>query len=121
MYEIIIFVIVGLLAGILSGFLGIGGGIIIIPALVYICGFTQLKAQGTSLAVLLPPVGIMAFLEYYKHGNVNLKAGLIIAASLIIGSAIASRYAQNIPPNILQKAFAIFLIIISIKMLVSNK
>ena len=67
MLNIILFILIGLIAGILSGFLGIGGGVIIVPALIYICGFSQLKAQGTSLAILLPPVGILAFIEYYKR------------------------------------------------------
>jgi uncharacterized membrane protein YfcA len=120
MLNIFIYIIIGLIAGILSGFLGIGGGVIIVPALIYICGFTQLKAQGTSLAILLPPVGILAFMQYYKKGNVDIKAGAIIAITLIIGSAIASRFAQNISPSLLRKGFAIFMIAISLKMFFSK-
>lgn len=74
--NIMIFVVIGLLAGVLSGLFGIGGGIIIVPALIYLCGFTQLKAQGTSLAIMLPPVGIVAFIQYYKRGQVDLKGGI---------------------------------------------
>ena len=72
MLNIVIYLLIGILAGLLSGLFGIGGGIIIIPALVYIGGFSQLKAQGTSLAALLLPVGILAFIEYYKKGNVDM-------------------------------------------------
>lgn len=120
MVNIILFISIGLLAGILSGFFGIGGGVIIVPALIYICGFTQLKAQGTSLAILLPPVGILAFIQYYKNGNVNIKAGMIIAIALILGSAIGSKFVQNISPNVLRKGFATFMIVISLKMFFSK-
>lgn len=120
MLSIISFILIGLIAGILSGFLGIGGGVIIVPALIYICGFTQLKAQGTSLAILLPPVGILAFIEYYKKGNVDLKAGMIIAIALVLGSSIASKFAQDISPSLLRKGFAVFMIVISIKMFFSK-
>lgn len=116
MSNIILFILIGLIAGILSGFLGIGGGVIIVPALIYMCGFSQLKAQGTSLAILLPPVGILAFIEYYKNGNVDIKAGIIIAMALVLGSAAASRLVQNISAGLLQKIFAVFMIIISLKM-----
>jgi len=73
MINIILFIAIGLAAGVLSGMFGIGGGIIIVPTLIYLCGFDQLKAQGTSLAILLPPVGILAFISYYKRGQVNIK------------------------------------------------
>lgn len=120
MLNTIILIIIGLLAGILSGFLGIGGGIIIVPALVYLCGFSQIKAQGTSLAILLPPVGILAFIEYYKRGNVDIKAGIIIAIALVLGSSLASKFVQDISPDLLRKGFAVFMIIISIKMFFSK-
>lgn len=117
MTEILLFILIGITAGILSGFFGIGGGIIIVPALVYICGFSQLKAQGTSLAVMLPPVGILAFLEYYKKGNVNLKAGIIICITVFLGALLGGRIAQQLNPDYLKKGFAVFMIIISLKML----
>jgi uncharacterized membrane protein YfcA len=120
MLNIILFIIIGLIAGILSGFLGIGGGVIIVPALIYVCGFSQLKAQGTSLAILLPPVGILAFMEYYKKGNVDIKAGMIIAIALVLGSAVASKFVQDISPSLLRKGFAVFMIVISIKMFFSK-
>jgi uncharacterized membrane protein YfcA len=120
MLNIILFILIGLSAGILSGFFGIGGGVIIVPALIYICGFTQLKAQGTSLAVLLPPVGILAFLEYYKKGNVDIKAGIIICITVLIGAMFGGKISQNISPDILRKGFAIFMLLISLKMLFSK-
>ena len=117
MLNIILFTSIGLTAGILSGFFGIGGGIIIIPALIYFCGFDQLKAQGTSLAVLLPPVGILAFLEYYKKGNVDIKSGIIICITVFIGALFGGKIAQHIPPDILKKGFATLMLLISLKML----
>lgn len=120
MTNIILFIIIGLAAGILSGLFGIGGGIIIIPALVFICGFTQLKAQGTSLAVLLPPVGLLAFWEYYKKGNVDIKAGIIICLFVFFGALLGSKLAQIIPAAYLKKGFAVFLLLISLKMFFSK-
>lgn len=116
MTNIILFILVGLTAGILSGFFGIGGGIIIVPALMFLCGFTQLKAQGTSLAVMLPPVGILAFLQYYKKGNVDLTAGILICIALLFGAMLGGKFVQIIPPNILRKGFALLLAFVSIKM-----
>lgn len=120
MTNVILFIIIGLVAGILSGLFGIGGGIIIVPALIYVCGFDQLKAQGTSLAILLPPVGILAFINYYKRGQVNVQAGILICVSLVIGSVFGSKIANNIPLSILKKAFGLLMILISLKMIFSK-
>ena len=120
MTSTILFILIGIVAGILSGMFGIGGGIIIVPALMYICGFSQLKAQGTSLAVLLPPVGIFAFIEYYKKGQVNVHAGIIIVIFLVLGSILGSRIAQNLPADILKKCFAVLMILISLKLIFSK-
>lgn len=120
MTNIILFIIIGLVAGILSGMFGIGGGVIIVPALVFACGFSQLKAQGTSLAILLPPVGIIAFIEYYKKGNVDLKAGLLIALFLVVGSLFGSRLSHMVPVDILKKLFGVLMILISLKMIFSK-
>jgi uncharacterized membrane protein YfcA len=114
---VLIYVAIGLAAGLLSGFFGIGGGIIIVPALMYFAGFNQLLAQGTSLAVMLPPVGILAFWEYYKRGNVDITAGLIICVMLLIGGMVGGKIAQMVPPIILKKCFAVFLMLVSVKML----
>lgn len=120
MTNIILFIAIGLMAGILSGMFGIGGGIIIVPALMYLCGFSQLKAQGTSLAILLPPVGILAFISYYKRGQVNVQAGILICIFLVIGSVFGAKIANNIPLSILKKAFGILMILISLKMIFSK-
>lgn len=117
---VLIYAAIGLAAGLLSGFFGIGGGIIIVPTLMYFAGFSQLMAQGTSLAVMLPPVGILAFWEYYKRGNVDITAGILICITLLIGGLIGGKIAQVIPPYILKKGFAVFLMLVSIKMLLGK-
>ena len=111
MSDSIILLIIGLAAGLVSGVLGIGGGIIIIPALVYILGFSQKEAQGTSLGLLLPPIGILAVLNYYKAGYVNLRAAGLMIITFIIGSYISSLFAVNLPENIIKKIFAVFLLL----------
>lgn len=120
MINNILFIIVGTAAGILSGLFGIGGGIIIVPALMYLCGFSQLKAQGTSLAILLPPVGILAFLNYYKRGEVNLKAGILICIFLVIGAFLGAKLSAVIPANIMKKLFGILMLLISAKLIFSK-
>ncbi len=120
MTSTILFILIGIVAGILSGMFGIGGGVIIVPALVYLCGFSQLKAQGTSLAILLPPVGIFAFMEYYKKGQVNLQAGALIVAFVVVGSIFGSKLAQNLPIEVLKKGFGVLMILVSLKMIFSK-
>lgn len=113
--DVIIYIIIGTAAGTLSGLFGIGGGIIIIPALMFLEGFSQLKAQGTSLIAMLPPVGILAFMEYYKKGNTNIVAGIIICISMLISAKFGAQLANIIPINIMKKAFGIFIILVGIK------
>ncbi len=120
MTSTVIFILVGLVAGVLSGMFGIGGGIVIVPALMYFCGFSQLKAQGTSLAVLLPPVGIFAFIQYYKKGQVNIHAGVFIVIFLVIGSIFGAKLAQNLPSAVMKKGFGVLMILISLKMIFSK-
>jgi uncharacterized membrane protein YfcA len=117
MQETIILLIIGLAAGLVSGVLGIGGGIIIIPMLVGFLGYTQKDAQGTSLGLLLLPIGILAVMNYYKAGHVNLKAVGIMVVTFVIGSYLSSLYAVNLPEGVLKKIFAVFLIIYAIKLL----
>ena len=114
---VIILILVGLLAGIFSGMIGIGGAIIIIPALVFILGMDQYSAQGTSLAVMLPPIGLLAAYSYYKEGALNLTYALIIAGAFIIGGFIGSKFALAIPEVTLKKIFAIVLFLIALRML----
>jgi len=116
MSETIILLIIGLAAGLVSGILGIGGGIVIIPMLVAFLGYTQKDAQGTSLGLLLLPIGILAVMNYYKAGFINLKAVGIMAITFVIGSYITSLYAITLPENILKKIFAVFLLAYSVKL-----
>jgi uncharacterized membrane protein YfcA len=111
---------IGVITGIMAGLLGIGGAIIMIPALVYILGLSQHMAQGTSLAVMLPPIGILAAYNYWKAGQVNLKFALILAIAFIIGSYFGSKLALNIPQSILKKIFGILLLLAAARMLLSK-
>ncbi len=106
----------GFLAGILGGFFGIGGGIIIIPILIYLVGFSQHMAQGTTLAAMIPPIGLMAALAYYKAGNVNIKAAALIAAGFFIGGWISGTLVQHVPEGVLRRSFAILLLLVAVKM-----
>ncbi len=111
---------IGIITGVMAGMLGIGGAIIMIPALVYFMGFSQHMAQGTSLAVMLPPIGIIAAYNYYKAGEVNLKFALILAATFLIGSYFGSKLALNLPQAALKKIFGILLLLVAAKMLFSK-
>ncbi len=117
MTTIVILLAIGLFAGILSGMVGIGGGIIIVPALVYFAGMSQHEAQGTSLAVLLLPVGILAVYLYYNEGYVDVKSALIIAITFVVGGFVGSKIAISIDQNMLKKVFGIFLFLLSLKMI----
>ncbi|MCF8347941.1 MAG: sulfite exporter TauE/SafE family protein [Bacteroidales bacterium] len=114
---VLILILVGLMAGIFSGLIGIGGAIIIIPALVFILGMDQYSAQGTSLAVMLPPIGLLAAYSYYKEGALNLTYALIIAGAFLIGGYIGSKFALSIPEVTLKKIFAVVLFLIALRML----
>ncbi|MBN2665603.1 MAG: sulfite exporter TauE/SafE family protein [Bacteroidales bacterium] len=113
-------IIIGIITGAAAGMLGIGGAIIMVPALVFIMGMSQHQAQGTSLAVMLPPIGIIAAYNYYKAGEVNLKFALILAAAFLIGSYFGSKLAINIPQHTLKKIFGLLLLLVSLKMLFSK-
>lgn len=116
--TIIVLILVGVAAGMLSGLVGVGGGIIIVPALVYLLGFTQKQAQGTSLGILLLPVGIIAAMQYYKQGHINLSYVAVIAVSFVVGSLFGSKIATtNLSDEKLKRIFAIILMLVSIKML----
>jgi uncharacterized membrane protein YfcA len=119
-YTLLILALIGLITGGLGGLLGIGGGLILIPSLVYIMGFTQHEAIGTSLAVMLPPIGLFAAYNYYKEGQVNLKFALILAAAFMVGSYFSSKIAVHIPENTVRKIFSIFLILVAIRMFFSK-
>ncbi|MFK5857652.1 MAG: sulfite exporter TauE/SafE family protein [Bacteroidota bacterium] len=118
--AILILILIGLIAGGFSGLIGIGGAIIIIPALVYFLGMDQYSAQGTSLGIMLPPIGILAAWSYYKEGALNFQYAMIIAAAFIVGGYIGSKFALNIPEAMLRKIFAIVLAVIAVKMFLSK-
>ena len=101
---------IGLVSGIASGFFGIGGGVLIVPALVYLVGFPQHTATGTSLASLLPPVTLAAVLEYYRHGNVDVKVAIIVAVALFVGSWLGARLANQLSGAELRMGFGLFIV-----------
>src|SRR5437660_9482136 len=94
--QLAILVLIGILSGIASGVFGIGGGVLVVPGLIYLAGFTQHRATGTSLAVLFPPIGLAATLEYYRHGNVDLRAAFIVAAMMFAGAWLGAIVAQRL-------------------------
>ncbi len=116
MKTILVGLLVGIAAGILAGMVGVGGGIIIVPALVYFHGMSQKMAQGTSLAVLLPPTGLFAFLQYYRAGNVDLKVAGLIILGLLIGGWFGGGWAQQVSGPVLRKSFAVLLALTAVKM-----
>ncbi len=109
--------VLGIISGILSGLIGIGGGIIMIPALVFFLKFDQHLAQGTTLAAMIPPIGILAAYEYYRAGQVNIPVALIIAAFFLVGGLIGAKLAVRIDEALLKKVFGVVLLAISVKMI----
>ncbi len=117
---LLILLAIGVVTGVMAGMLGIGGAIIMVPALVFIMGFSQQMAQGTSLAVMLPPIGIIAAYNYWKAGQVNIKFALILALAFIVGSYFGSKLALNLPQPVLKKIFGILLLLVAARMLLSK-
>ncbi len=119
--AIALYLLLGLAVGVISGIVGIGGGIFIVPVLVYFAKMSQHKAQGTSITALLAPIGIFAFYEYYKAGNVDVRAGMLIAVGFAVGGFFGGRFAQTISEVVLRRVFAVMLIVIAVKMLMPAK
>ena len=117
---IMILIVIGIITGIMAGMLGIGGAIIMIPALIFLLGISQQTAQGTSLAVMLPPVGIIAAFNYYKAGHVNIRFAIILAVFFLVGSYFGSKLALTLPQDVLKKIFGILLLLVAAKMLLSK-
>ncbi|MCX5778016.1 MAG: sulfite exporter TauE/SafE family protein [Elusimicrobia bacterium] len=115
--TLIFCVVLGLAAGVLSGLMGIGGGLILIPALIFLFGFSQHQAQGTTLALMVPPIGILAAWTYYKHGFVDLKIAAFICIGFIIGGLFGAQWAITIPKEILRRIFGIIFLLISLHMI----
>lgn len=120
--TLVILLLIGIFAGILSGLIGVGGGIIIVPALVYFLGFSQHTAQGTSLALMLPPIGILAAMNYYKAGALNIKYAAVIAVAFVIGGYLGSKLSITYIDEILmKKIFGVILLVAAIKMIFFSK
>jgi uncharacterized membrane protein YfcA len=111
------YVILGLVAGVFGGFFGIGGGAILVPALVFILGFSQHQAQGTTLAAMVPPIGLLAAWRYLQAGNVKLSAALFICLGFFFGGLLGAHFAQYIPAPALKKIFGVFLLSVSLRMI----
>ena len=118
--TILILLLIGLSAGYLSGFVGVGGGIIIVPALVFFLGYTQHMAQGTSLTLMLPPIGLLGFYNYYKSGNTNIYAALIIAVAFIFGAYFGSKLSISLDQKVVKKVFGGVMLLASLKMLIGK-
>lgn len=118
--QLIILICIGLLSGMLAGMLGVGGAIIVIPALVIFLGLSQHQAQGTSLAFMVPPIGILAAWNYWKAGYVNWKFALVLSLTFVVGAYLGSLYSVHISQRILRKIFGILLLGVAIKMIFSK-
>jgi len=119
--TLLLLLLVGLLSGALSGLIGVGGGIIIVPALILILGYSQQQAQGTSLGLLLLPVGLLAVWNYYKKGFIDIKVVLIMSVAFVVGGWLGSKLALNISQASLKRVFAVVLVAIATKMLFFDK
>lgn len=116
--QVVRLIVIGVLAGISSGFFGIGGGVLIVPMLIYWLGFNQHRATGTSLAVLLPPIGLAAFLEYWRNGNVDLRAAMIIAGAMLVGGGIGAYAANRVAGPWLRMMFGVFVVVLGVYLIV---
>jgi len=118
--TIIILLSIGLFAGILSGFVGVGGGVVIVPALVFFLGLTQHQAQGTSLFILLLPVGILAVMNYSKTANINWSYGIVIALAFIVGGFLGSKLSLKLSPSVVKLSFGVIMAFVSFKLILSG-
>ena len=112
---------IGLAAGVLAGMFGIGGGLVIVPALLYFMKLSEVDSIGTSLAALIPPVGLLGAMEYYRRGHVNLKYALVIAAGLFLGSYFGARIILALPPLTIRRIYGVFLVLVAARMLLASK
>ncbi len=118
--QFILLAIIGLMAGLFSGTFGVGGAVIVIPALVFLLGLSQHQAQGTSLAFMIPPVTLMATMIYWKNGYVNWKFALVLAVMFVIGTYFGTQISLHIPDKILKKIFGGMMLIIALKIIFSK-
>ena len=116
----IILIIIGLLAGVLSGLVGVGGGILMIPLLIIFLGLTQHEAQGTALFAMLPPIGILAAINYYKEGFVKWEYAIVIAFTFVIGGYLGSKLSLSLPPQMVRRVFGVIMLLGAIKLIFSK-
>lgn len=117
----VLLLLIGLSAGVLAGMFGIGGGLIVVPALLFILKMGELEALGTSLAALIPPTGLLGAMEYYRNGLINVKYAALVALGIFLGAWFGARLVIGLPPGIVRRAYAAFLILIAARMLVLGK
>ncbi|HZY30088.1 MAG TPA: sulfite exporter TauE/SafE family protein [Candidatus Methylomirabilis sp.] len=117
MMDIMLYLLVGLVAGVFSGLIGVGGGIIIVPALIFLFGMSQHHAQGTTLALLVPPIGLLAAWTYYKQGYVDLRIATFMCMGFFLGGLFGAKLATALSSPVLEKVFGIALLLISLKMI----
>lgn len=115
--SLLILIFIGLFGGVLSGFIGVGGGILIVPMLIYAFGFSQHMAQGTSLFLMLPPIGILAFYNYYKAGEVNIVYGSIIALTFVVGGYFGSKLSLRLSPAVVKTFFGFIMAYVAFRMI----
>lgn len=118
--TILLLIAIGIAAGMLSGFVGVGGGILVVPALVFLMGMAQHEAQGTSLLLLMIPVGIFAVYNYYRSGNINIQYSLTIAVGFVAGAYLGSRLALKMSPELVKRVFGVFMLLVALKMIFSK-
>jgi uncharacterized membrane protein YfcA len=115
--TVLLLILLGLIAGLLSGLVGIGGGVVIVPALVFFFHYSQKLAQGTTLALLIPPIGILAVMTYFKAGDVNIKAAAWIICGFVIGGYFGAKLVTHLPEVVVARAFGAFLLVLAVKFL----
>ncbi|MCJ7674390.1 MAG: sulfite exporter TauE/SafE family protein [Sedimentisphaerales bacterium] len=118
--NIILYILLGLLTGVFSGMFGLGGGVVIIPALVFLFGLSQHQAQGTTLALLVPPIGLLAAWQYYKQGYVDLKIAAFVCLGFFFGGLLGAKLVVGLPEPLLRRLFGVALLMISIKMILTK-
>ena len=118
--NIFLYILLGVVAGIFSGLIGIGGGIIIVPVLVLLFGLSQHTAQGTTLALMVPPIGLLAALAYYKQGFVDLKIAAFVCLGFFVGGLIGAKFAIAIPDQLLKRIFGVVLLAVSVKIILGK-
>ncbi|UCD15702.1 MAG: sulfite exporter TauE/SafE family protein [Candidatus Omnitrophota bacterium] len=111
------YLMLGLSAGIASGFFGIGGGIILIPALLFLFGLTQHQAQGTTLAIMIPPIGLLAAIKYYSEGNVKLNIAVFVCIGFFIGGLIGAHFVHKLPGLLVKRLFGILMFVVSLRLI----